>query len=48
MAKATTGLLDLADRAEAIGDHRRAEELYQTAMEVEGELLQGAPPVTVG
>jgi hypothetical protein len=42
------GLLDLADRAEAIGDHRRAEELYQTAMEVEGELLQGAPPVTVG
>jgi hypothetical protein len=42
------GLLELADRAEAIGDHRRAEELYQTAMEVEGELLQGAPPVTVG
>jgi hypothetical protein len=48
MAEVTTQALDLADRAEAIGDRRRAEELYQTAMGIEAELLRDMSSVIVG
>jgi hypothetical protein len=41
-------LLDLADRAEANGDQRLGAEFYETAMEIEAELLRGAPPVAIG
>jgi hypothetical protein len=39
MVQVTTDALDLADRAEAIGDRQRAEELFGLAMEIERGLL---------
>ena len=48
MAGDTTRTLDLADQAEARGDHRYAEDLYELAMRLEAELLRGAPPIEVG
>jgi hypothetical protein len=45
LGEATVGLLDAADQAAAAGDPCLGDEFYGIAMEIEEELLRGAPPV---
>jgi hypothetical protein len=45
LAEAATDLLDAADQAAAAGDPCLGDEFYEIAMEIEEELLRGAPPV---